>query len=199
MMITAFIPVTSRVTNRRLPRRGFTLIEIMIVVALIGLIMALGAPSLYRLMKREGMRKAVDDLEQVFRAARGRAILTGQTVMLEFRPLERSFQIVGGAAVAAAVPAGLEAPPTPAQPTGGQISSGTLPEGITFEMLNINLLPYRESEFARVRFFPNGTCDECRLVIVGPGDDWRGIDVENTTGVPTLVTDVSIMRTWGDL
>jgi prepilin-type N-terminal cleavage/methylation domain-containing protein len=182
-------------------RRGFTLIEIMVVVAIIGLVMALGAPSLYKLMKREGMRKAVDDLEQVFRAARGRAILSGQTVMLEFRPLEGRFEIVGGGggAPAAPTPEGFEAPPTPVNPTGGLVSSGTLPEGITFEMLDINLLSFRESDFARIRFFPNGTCDECRLVIVGPGDDWRGIEVENTTGVPNLVTDLNEMRAWGGL
>ena len=128
--------------------------------------------------------------------------MTGQTVMLEFRPLERSFQIVGGGgapAAAAPVDAGFEAPPSVAQPAGGQISGGTLPEGITFEMLDINLLSFRESDFARVRFFPNGTCDECRLVVVGPNDDWRGIELENTTGVPNVVTDVNTMRDWGGL
>jgi len=181
-------------------RRAFTLIELMVVVAIIGLIMAFGGPSLYRMMKKEGMRKAVDELEQVCRAARGRAILSGQTVLLEFRPLERSFQIVGGASAPAAAPQdGFEAPPTPSQPAGGQISSGTLPEGITFEMLDINLFSYRESDFARIRFFPNGTCDECRLVIVSQGDDWRGIELENTTGVPSVVTDLNEMRAWGHL
>lgn len=185
--------------SRTANRQAFTLIEVMVVVAIIGLIMAMGAPSLYRMMKREGMRKAVDELEQVCRAARGRAILGGQTVMLEFRPREGSFQIVGGSggAPAAPPPDGFEAPPTPMQPNGGQISGSTLPEGITFEMLDINLMSFRESDFARIRFFPNGTCDECRLVIVGPNDDWRGIELENTTGVPTVVTDVNEMRAWG--
>jgi prepilin-type N-terminal cleavage/methylation domain-containing protein len=182
-------------------RRAFTLIEVMMVVAIIGLIMALGAPSLYKMMKKEGMRKAVDELEQVCRAARGQAILTGQPVMLEFRPLERSFQIVGGGGAPAAAPqtADFDAPPTPSNPTGGQVSSGTLPEGITFEMLDINLMSFRESDFARIRFFPNGTCDECRLVIVGPNHDWRGIELENTTGVPNVVTDLDIMRSWGGM
>jgi prepilin-type N-terminal cleavage/methylation domain-containing protein len=179
-------------------RRAFTLIEVMVVVAIIGLIMALGGPSLYRMMKKEGMRKAVDELEQACRNARGRAILSGQVVMLEFRPQERSFQIVGGAsAPVAPPPEGQEAPPTPTQPTGGLISGGTLPEGITFEMLDINLMSFRESDFARIRFFPNGTCDECRLVIVSASDDWRGIELENTTGVPNLVTDMNEMRSWG--
>jgi prepilin-type N-terminal cleavage/methylation domain-containing protein len=181
-------------------RRAFTLIEIMVVVAIIGMVMALGGPSLYKVMKREGMRKAVDDLEQAFRNARGRAIISGQTVMLEFRPLERSFQIVGGASAPAAIPQdGFEAPASPSQPTGGLISGGTLPAGITIEMLDINLLSFRESDFARIRFFPNGTCDECRLVIVSPDDVWRGIELENTTGVPTVVTDVGSMRSWGGM
>jgi len=179
-------------------RRAFTLIEIMVVVVIIGLIMALGGPSLYKMLKKEGMRKAVDELEQACRSARGRAILSGQTVMLEFRPTEQSFQVVGGAGAPSAAPQdGFDAPPMPSQPTGGLVSAGTLPEGITFEMLDINLMSFRESEFARIRFFPNGTCDECRLVIVSPGDDWRGIELENTTGVPTVVTDMNELRTWG--
>ena len=179
-------------------RRAFTLIELMVVVAIIGMIMALGGPSLYKMMKREGMRKAVDELEQACRNARGRAILSGQVVMLEFRPLERSFQIVGGASAPVAPPPdGFEAPSTPSQPTGGLISGGTLPEGITYEMLDINLMSFRESEFARIRFFPNGTCDECRLVIVSASDNWRGIELENTTGVPNVVTDLNEMRAWG--
>jgi prepilin-type N-terminal cleavage/methylation domain-containing protein len=187
--------------GRRPAAGGFTLIEVMVVCAIIGLILALGAPSLYRMMHKEGMRKAVDELKEVFQNARGRAILGGQTVMVEIRPTEQKFQIVGGggAPAPAAVQDGFEAPPTPSQPAGGQISGSTLPEGITFEMLDINMLSFRESEFARIRFFPNGTCDECRLVIVGPNDDWRGIELENTTGVPAVVTDVDVMRMWGGL
>ena len=96
--------------------RGFTLIEVMVVAAIIGMILAMAAPSLYKMMKKEGMRKAVDDIEQACRAARGRAILSGDVVMLEVRPLSRSFQIVGGATAPqnpAAPQDAFEPPPPP--------------------------------------------------------------------------------------
>lgn len=41
--------------------RAFTLIEIMVVVAIMGLILATGIPSIYRIWNREGMRQAVID------------------------------------------------------------------------------------------------------------------------------------------
>ena len=44
-------------------RRGFTLLEIMVVVAIMGLIMAMGVPSILSALKKDGMRKAVSDLQ----------------------------------------------------------------------------------------------------------------------------------------
>ena len=50
---------------------AFTLIEIMIVVAIIGIVMAMGVPSVVRTMEKEGMRKAISDIvEARFRTLR---------------------------------------------------------------------------------------------------------------------------------
>ena len=57
------------IANRK-SRSAFTLMEIMIVVAIIGLIMAMGLPSIIKVLQKEGMRKAVSDLTDVCAAAR---------------------------------------------------------------------------------------------------------------------------------
>ena len=172
-------------------RRGaaFTLIEIMVVVAIMGLILTMGIPSIYSLYKKEGMRAALNDFTEVCSNARSRAILQGTPVELVFYPLEKRYTINGGGG--ATVPASplsaadaefLGDKPTPNK-TG---SAGVFPGDITIEMLDINLSEYRESDWARVRFFPNGTCDEMTLVLRSDKNEWRTISLEVTTALASV-------------
>ena len=49
-------------------------------------------------------------------------------------------------------------------------------------------IEYRDAERARVRFYPNGTSDEMKLVLFD-GRDHFGIDLEVTTGLSSVVRD----------
>ena len=68
------------------------------------------------------------------------------------------------------------------------VSSSTLPEGVEFAMLDINMMDFGAAETARVRFFPNGTSDEM-TVVLHDHDDWRKITLEFSTGIAS-VSDV---------
>ena len=174
-------PGSRRVTESQ--RRAFTLIEIMVVVAIMGLILATGIPSIYRMFKKEGMRQAVGDVLDACSHARARAILQGSMVEIVFHPLERRFEISGGSGGGSPGPEGgghvASDKPLPAR--AGQ--AGQFTEEISIEMLDINLLEYRESETARVRFFPNGTSDELTLILHSSKNEWRKITLEVTTGL----------------
>ena len=160
--------------------KAFTLIEVMMVVAVMGLILAVGIPSLYHMMRKEGMRKALNDVIEVCGNARARAILSGTTVEVMFYPLEKRFQISGGGNA----PAGGEEGPagTPASPSG-PLSSGQLDEDIMIEMLDVNLWEYNQSESVRVRFFPNGRSDEMTLILRSGKGEWRKITLDVATGM----------------
>jgi len=157
------------VSLSRYRQRAFTMIEIMVVVSIIGLIMAVGIPTLYHVFNKEGMSKVRDDVMEVCSNARARAIMSGAEAVVIFHPLEKRFEIEGGASG----PGG----------TQRNASSGQLPESINIEMLDVNLLEYRESEFVRVRFFPNGTSDELTLILHSDKDEWRKFTLEVTTGL----------------
>jgi prepilin-type N-terminal cleavage/methylation domain-containing protein len=159
--------------------KAFTLIEIMVVVGLMGILLAMGIPSILKVLKREGMRKAVNDVIEVCGNARARAIFSGTETEVVFYPLERRFQVSGGGGVRRAEDSEGEASP-PAADSG---LAAELPESISIEMLDINLLEYRESETARVRFFPNGTSDELTLILRSDKNEWRKIWLEVTTGL----------------
>ena len=152
--------------------KGFTLIELMVVVGIMGLVLAMGAPTLYKFFHKEGFRKSVGDMMEVCSTARARAILSQTTTELVFHPQERSCEAAG------AVTGGW----------GAWARSAKFEDDVVIEMLDVNLSEYKQAEEARVRFFPNGTCDEMTL-IVRVGSEWRKISLELTTGLASLETD----------
>jgi prepilin-type N-terminal cleavage/methylation domain-containing protein len=137
--------------------QAFTLIEIMIVVAIIGLMAAISAPALLAMLQKDGMRKAVGDVTDLLGDARAQAILKGQTTDVSFHPADNRLDSSTGKSVA-------------------------LADGIAMEGIGINLMDFSETEVSRVRFFPNGTSDELTLVLHS-GDDWRKITLEFSTAL----------------
>ncbi|HEY1489987.1 MAG TPA: prepilin-type N-terminal cleavage/methylation domain-containing protein, partial [Verrucomicrobiae bacterium] len=136
---------------------AFTLIEIMIVVAIIGLIAAMGVPSLLQMLRKEGMRKAVSDVTDLLGEARASAILKDQNTYVAFRPADNRLDSSLGKSV-------------------------TLPDGIAMEAVGINLMDFSQTEESRVWFYPNGTSDELTLVLHS-GTDWRKITLEFSTAI----------------
>jgi prepilin-type N-terminal cleavage/methylation domain-containing protein len=140
-------------------RQAFTLIEIMIVVALIGLMAAMGLPPMLKTLQKDGIRKAVADVTTLLGEARSAAILKGQTVTVSFHPADNRLDSSIGKSV-------------------------TLPDGVAMKAIGINLLDFSETEVSNVRFFPNGTCDELTLVLQS-GEDFRKISLEFSTSLAT--------------
>jgi prepilin-type N-terminal cleavage/methylation domain-containing protein len=161
--------------NMRMPGQAFTLVEIMIVVAIIGLIAAMGIPALLAAVQKEGMRKAVSDLQDVCSEARAQAIFHNQTVSVIFHPQERRFEMENVTTNAAAAK----------DLSSGKVTAAVLPAGIDFALLDINLMDFVESDVSRVRFFPNGTCDEMTVVLHGNGD-FEKMSLEFSTGILSL-------------
>lgn len=150
-------------------RRGFTLIEIMIVVGIIGLCAAMGVPAILKAVQKEGMRKALSDLTDVCSSARAKAIFMNQKVAVVFHPADRSFSVEGGGASG----------------SGILVSSSTLPAGVELAMLDINQQDFGASEWAKVWFFPNGTSDEMTVVLHDRGE-WHKVSLEFSTGLATV-------------
>lgn len=67
-------------------KRGFTLIEVLITIAIIGLTTAIAVPNLQALRRRAAVRAAANEIRAIFRSARMRAITRGANTGVKFTP-----------------------------------------------------------------------------------------------------------------
>lgn len=160
---------------------AFTLIELMVVVGIMAIIVAIGIPFMANVVNGgRGISRAGRDVQQVCSDARALAILRQSPMDLRIRPADGVFEF--GAA------GGDDPRPSDgASPGGGGGSSVTLPEGVVIEALGINGLDWTEDEVANVRFYPNGTSDEMRIVLYRPSTgERRYMHLEVVTGLAVL-------------
>ena len=163
---------------------AFTLIEIMVVVGIMAIVMTMSVPLVYKVRNREAMNKAVRDVTEVCSQARAQAILQGKTTELLFYPKDKRCQVGGYAGEKAPVPAEESGEPgLPPPPPANSGLGATISDTLAIEMLDVNLTEYKDKDFARVRFFPNGTCDEFTLVLHSDKGEWYKIWLEITTSL----------------
>jgi prepilin-type N-terminal cleavage/methylation domain-containing protein len=173
--------------------RAFTLIEIMIVVAIMGLVMTMSVPMVYKVWRKAPMQQSVKGIVEVCSHARAQAIMQGTPTDVVFHPRQNRLEIANGA-------------PTPANSYRGPVPLSTpiasasglaeqLSEGVIIETMDVNMsgVEFNDYEQVRVRFRPNGTSDEMRLILFD-GRDRMGIELETTTGLANVVRDP--LREW---
>jgi len=172
---------------------AFTLIELMIVVAIMGVVLTMGVPIFYRMRTEAPLRKAVKDVVEVCSHARALAILQSKATCVVFHPREGSFAVQGGGTPSVSSdgnggPVQLHAPST--SPNSGL--SGQLSDRVVIEMLDVDLTEYKDNEEVKVWFYPNGVCDELTLILFDPSvgrDPRRVISLEVTTGLASVELD----------
>jgi hypothetical protein len=184
----------------------------MVAVGMMAVFMTIAIPTLYQSMHRDSMRKAVSDVMEACSVARARAILNNTTMELRIRPGDRSLN-VGAAAAPSRGPGG---PMFPGD-MGGDQTGGGLPDRVDYqwgdrmvnhappaapgsfsvklsdtiiiEGLGVNGEDWTEDPEAKVRFYPNGTCDEMSIVLTSDRGERRNIWLEVVTGFAELESD----------
>lgn len=175
----------------RLATGGFTLFELMVVIAILGIVVTISMPSLIGNLKRGPMREAMENLQEVCRHARLKAVMEGHTSELIIQ--------AGSGALDVRRAADTEAPDVtdlldPAAATAEPDTSGVLrggkvhdlhlrlPDSVAFKELRVNLRDMMDFSEARVRFYPDGTCDALETVLFSERSEERRLKLEITTG-----------------
>jgi prepilin-type N-terminal cleavage/methylation domain-containing protein len=155
-------------------RTGFTLIEIMVVVLIMGITLTMSVPLAYKLWHKAPMRQSVKDIFEVCQNARRHAIYSNQPAELVFRPRERRLYVAG---------------------MTGEGTSSKLGDGVMIDLLDINMsgVEYRDADEVKVKFYPTGTSDEMKMVLRYEAEQ-IGIELELTTGLASVVPDP--LRAW---
>jgi len=171
----------------------------MIVVGIMGVVLTMGVPIVYKAWHKAPMTKAVSDVVEVCSHARALAIMQGRPVDVVFHPREGRLEVGSPLPTAGASqpgqggppPATSQAPPTSTATVSGAGLSARLPDKVLIELMDINKLPheFRDDDVAHVRFFPNGTSDELTLVLVSDQNERREITLEITTGLASVESD----------
>jgi Tfp pilus assembly protein FimT len=167
----------------------------MIVVGIMGIVMTMSVPIVYKVWRKAPMREAVKDIVEVCSHARARAIMQGQVTEVIFHPKQNRLELAGagGRSPSANGPAG-ELPMSAPEATGSGLWA-QLSSEVIIETLDINMsgVEFNDADSVRVRFYPNGVSDEMKMILFD-GRERMGIELEITTGLAGVVPDP--LRTW---
>ena len=163
----------------------------MVVIGIMGVIMAIGIPFAFHAMHKESLTKAVSEVVEVCSHARARAILQGHMTEVVFHPKERHLELDGGGGGGSATENGAVKAATATVPAGSGLSA-QIPDSLIIDMLDVNLTEYKDADMARVRFYPNGTCDEMTLIFHSDNNRYRKIALELTTGLADVTSAESL-------
>ncbi len=137
--------------------RGFALMELVVVLILIGLSMALVAPSFSRVARSVELKAAAQKISTILRYYRSEAVQTGKTQQIIFDPDLREVRVQA-----------VEAPMAEGEQAKGEIPAAdkkfTLPEGIQMKELKIPS-PQNPADSPAIEFYPNGGSNGGSLLV----------------------------------
>ena len=179
-----------RTLKTRAGRQAFTLIEMLMVVGLIAIFFfAIGIPAFAYLRddNKGALRQAVLDIHTGLKNTRSQAILNQA-------PMDFVISSETGAmSVQKASNRGtIEPPPGQAE---RQVSSwgdfdfkASLPDpaDVGLDLMEVNFISVMDANEVRVRFYPNGTCDEFQVIMRSSTGEIRRISLEVTTGLVSV-------------
>jgi len=188
-------------------RNAFTLIEILLVLAVLVAITAISAPALRGTMRRQKLQSAADAVRADLTRAHVQAMKTGRVQVFRMEIGGRKYKvepyIAGDDAIESVAGAqdssGKVYGPGVYDPSAAVVSQRELPEGTTFiegDAITASRAAAIEAELYAlgqdaawsepILFYPDGTCSDAHVVVGNEQQVGLRLDLRGMTGVVTL-------------
>ncbi len=156
--------------------RGFSLIEILVALVLLGLSLGLAAPSLSHLLRTVELKGAAQKLSAILRNCRSEAIHRVEVYRVLFNPQSRQIRVQG-----------VESTRGGDEEKEASVSERTyvLPEGIQMKG-DPSASASSATELPPIEFYPNGGSNGGRIFLASPDRVGYRIDVHFLTGSVTV-------------
>ena len=156
---------------------GFTLVEMMVVVAIMGLLLGLAMLNFRAISQKEPLEQAVSDVEGLCRRARTEAIVKS-------RPMDLTINSETGQLLLSTAP---QATNSPDSETGVEeavvIDQASLPPDVEMEIIiPEDIMDSETPGVVVIRFYPNGTAEPLQGLIVLPGEGVYTMILDPVTG-----------------
>ena len=163
-------------------KRAFTLVEIMVVVAVMGLLIAISIPAFRKIMNKAPLEQGVSDVESLCRQARAEAIVKQRAMDVVLNETEETVALTTAARVINA--------PDPFTDLMIMTTEGTRLIDQAFLEVDLQIIVPASDEFTldeiRIRFYPNGTAETLALRVADEDEAYL-LTLDPVTGRTTVV------------
>ena len=164
-------------------KRAFTLVELMVVLAVLGLIIGISIPSFRSFFKKAPLEQAISDVEGMCRQARSDAIINKRTMELVLNDSEESVVLRSAARTVMGVD----------PETGGEanlVEQGEVLDRVELAA-DLQIIEPLDEDFVgllELRFYPNGTAEPVDLRVTD-GNEAYILSLDPVTGHTTVVNE----------
>jgi len=165
-------------------KRAFTLVEIMVVVAVMGLLIGISIPAFRKIMNKAPLEQGISDVETLCRQARAEAIVKQRAMDVVLNETEETVALTTAARVINA--------PDPFTGLIIKITEETQLIDHVFLQVDLQIIAPEADEFTvdeiRIRFYPNGTSETLELRVVDGSEAYR-LTLDPVTGRTTVINE----------
>ena len=165
-------------------KRAFTLVELMVVVAVMGLLIGISIPAFRKIMNKAPLEQGISDVETLCRQARAEAIIKQRAMDVVLNETEEIVALTTAARVINALDPFTDLVIKTTEETQ-IIDRVTLEVDLQIEVPKADKFTLDE---IRIRFYPNGTSETLELRVVGDSGAYR-LTLDPVTGRTTVINE----------
>lgn len=178
-----------------LSARGVSLVELLTVIAIVGLMVAISIPSLHQISRKRELRAASAELRAIFRKVRSRAVARGSNSGVKFRMIDGAWHYGffddgdGDGVMNDDIASGIDPVVTPFRSvfgSAGKVRIGlpdiSVRDGETGELVSPDAAPVRFNRSTICSFSPNGSATPGSIYLTDGAHGAAAVVVYGATG-----------------